>query len=153
MLLLPTELQGPCPVPQHRALFSLFSLCSLFSLLPSPQVNWQCSPRLLVRTEVTHWQMGLVAKWLPHQHTPKTFFGWKRRHNKAAASQRPPCLICLPSPLCGFCFQACFGTRENILCNGQEKKKRKKNQSLCPQNVNEKDLQSHNRRQRDTKEI
>lgn len=78
----------------------------------------------------SHWQMVLVAKCLPYQHTPKTCAGWRGKHNKAAPSKGPPCLICLPYPLCGLCFQACFGTRENISCNWEEKKRKKKSISL-----------------------
>lgn len=44
------------------------------------------------------------------------------------------------------CFQACVGTWEISLAMG---KRRKKNQSLSPQNVNEMDLQSPNRGQWD----
>lgn len=38
--------------------------------------------------EVTPWQMALVAKQLPDQHSPEPCAGWKGRHDKAAGLLR-----------------------------------------------------------------
>lgn len=118
MLFLPPELQRSCPVPQHRA---------LFSLLPSAPSQLQDS--LWGLSEVAHWQMALVAKWLPDHHTPQTCGGWKGKHDKTAASKRSPRSISLTYHLCGPWFQAYFGTGKIPFATG--KKRKKKNQFLC----------------------
>lgn len=140
-------------VPPHRAAEVVSctpAQSSVFSPPFSPKSAGNAPARLLVRTEWSHpladGSGGQVAARLAHT---KDLCWEEGKAWQTAASKRSPCSICLPHPQCGLCFQAYVGTWEISLAMGEKRKKKKPKQSLCPQNVNEMDLQSHNRGQRD----